>query len=101
MTSKLTNYKFDRQLVEKNVPLEMRKRNQWVVWVMECRGQDQKPTKVPKDPRTLRNAKTTSPDTWGSFEEACAACEANPELDGLALYSRITIPTWGSIWTSC
>jgi hypothetical protein len=83
MTSKLTNYKFDRQLVEKNVPLEMRKRDQWVVWVMECRGKDQKPTKVPKDPRTLRNAKTTSPDTWGSFEEACAACETHPELCGI------------------
>ena len=83
MTSKLTNYKFDRQAIDTNVPLEMRKRDQWVVWVMECRGKDQKPTKVPKDPRTLRNAKTTSPDTWGSFEEACAACENHPEVDGI------------------
>ena len=83
MNSKLTKYKFDRQLVEKNVPPELQELDQWVAWVMGSRGEDQKPTKIPKDPKTLRNAKTTSPDTWGSFEDACAACEAHPELCGI------------------
>ena len=83
MTSKLTKYKFNRKLLEKNVPLELQETNQWVVWAMVSRGSDQKPTKIPKNPKTLRNAKTTSADSWGSFEEACAACEANPELDGI------------------
>ena len=83
MTSKLTRYGFNRNLLEKNVPSELQEINQWVAWAMQSRGSDQKPTKVPKDPKTLRNAKTTSTDTWGSFEEACAACEANPELDGI------------------
>jgi hypothetical protein len=83
MNNKPTNYKFDRQLVEKNVPSELQELDQWVAWVMESRGIDQKPTKVPKNPKTLRNAKTTSPDTWGSFEDACTACEIHPELAGI------------------
>ena len=83
MTSKLTKYKFNRKLLEKNVPLELQETDQWVAWAMESRGSDQKPTKIPKNPKTLRNAKTTSTDTWGSFEEACVACETHPELDGI------------------
>tara|TARA_B100000683_G_scaffold275779_1_gene327636 strand:- start:962 stop:3136 length:2175 start_codon:yes stop_codon:yes gene_type:complete len=83
MTSKITEYSFNRQLLEKNVPSELQEIDQWVAWAMESRGSGQKPTKIPKNPKTLCNAKTTSTDTWGSFEEACAACEANPELDGI------------------
>ncbi|MDC3320505.1 DUF5906 domain-containing protein [Luminiphilus sp.] len=83
MTSKITEYSFNRQLLEKNVPSELQEIDQWVAWAMESRGSGQKPTKIPKNPKTLRNAKTTSTDTWGSFEEACAACEANAELDGI------------------
>jgi primase-polymerase (primpol)-like protein len=83
MTSKLTKYKFNRKLLEKNVPLELQEIDQWVVWAMESRDSDQKQTKIPKNSKTLRNAKTTSTDTWGSFEEACAACESHPELDGI------------------
>ena len=83
MTSKLTKYKFKRKLLEKNVPLELQEIDQWVVWAMESRDSDQKQTKIPKNSKTLRNAKTTSTDTWGSFEEACAACESHPELDGI------------------
>lgn len=83
MTSKLTRYGFNRKLLEKNVPIELKETDQWVAWAMESCGNDQKPTKIPKNPKTLRNAKTTSTDTWGSFEEACAACETHPELDGI------------------
>ena len=83
MTSKLTKYKFNRKLLEKNVPLELQETDQWVAWAMESRGSNQKPTKIPKNPKTLRNAKTTSADTWGSFEEACAACENHPRMDGI------------------
>ena len=83
MTSKLTRCSFNRQLLEKNVPSELQETDQWVAWAMKSRGGDQKPTKIPKNPKTLRNAKTTSTDTWGSFEEACAACETHPELDGI------------------
>jgi primase-polymerase (primpol)-like protein len=83
MTSKLTRYGFNRKLLEKNVPIELQETDQWVAWAMESRGSDQKPTKIPKNPKTLRNAKTTSTDTWGSFEEACEACETHPELDGI------------------
>jgi hypothetical protein len=83
MNSKLTDYKFSRQLLEKNVPSELQEIDQWVAWAMESRGSDQKPTKIPKNPKTLLNAKTTATDTWGTFEDACAACETHPELDGI------------------
>lgn len=44
---------------------------QWVGWRMESR--DDKPTKVPINPRTGQRAATDQPATWGTFEEAQAA----------------------------
>lgn len=45
------------------VPKGMRERPQWVV-----AGTD----KVPLNPKTLANASPTDPDTWATFDEACA-----------------------------
>lgn len=55
-----------------SIPAELQERPQWVVWRYEMR--EGKPTKVPyqaADPR--REAKSTDPATWGTFEQATLA----------------------------
>lgn len=55
-----------------SIPSELQERPQWVVWRYEMR--EGKPTKIPyqaADPR--REAKSTDPATWGTFEQATAA----------------------------
>src|SRR5262249_9154918 len=58
------------------IPEKLKARQQWVCWCYE-RRQDKKSqkwrwTKVPKNPRTGRNASPTGPTTWGTFNEALA-----------------------------
>ena len=57
-----------------NIPQELKDLDQWVCWV----GSD----KVPKNPHTGGYAKSNDPITWGSFEQACEACEKF-RFDGL------------------
>ena len=52
------------------IPVELKARDQWVVWKIEYR--DEKPTKVPHDPFTRGRAKSTDPTTWRTFLEAFA-----------------------------
>lgn len=59
-----------------NIPNEMRAFRQWVVWRYEDRDAD-KPTKVPYSPLTNRLASVTDPQTWASYDEACAALNTN------------------------
>ena len=49
-----------------NIPDELKKVRQWVCWTLD---------KLPKNPKTGGNAQSNNPDTWGTFEEACAAVE--------------------------
>lgn len=56
------------------IPEELKSIKRWVCWV----GKD----KIPRNPMTGRNAMSNNPDTWGNFEEACAACERF-HFDGL------------------
>ena len=58
------------------IPVELRERPQWVVWKLEQRPDDPKPTKVPYCASSAKRASTTDPTTWGTFEQACAALEA-------------------------
>ena len=48
-------------------PEELMKVAQFVCWV----GAD----KIPKNPHTGNNAQSNNPATWGTFKEACEACE--------------------------
>ena len=63
---------------ESAVPSELRKLRQWVfwkyVWVKNKNKGKGKWDKPPFNSRTGRNASTTNPRTWGTFEEAVAAC---------------------------
>lgn len=53
-----------------NVPLELRRLPQWVVWRYENVGDNPKPTKVPYCPKSGKHADVNRPDTWGTFEQA-------------------------------
>jgi hypothetical protein len=55
------------------VPDELREYRQWVCWRYEWQAGRAKPAKVPVSPTTGRNASTTDPETWSSFEEAATA----------------------------
>ena len=58
------------------VPEQLRERPQWVCWAAEDHGGDT--AKVPKRPDgSGRNARPDDMATWGTFEEAVAAAEAN------------------------
>jgi len=48
---------------------ELARRRQWVCWKYVSRGEG-KPTKVPVDPKTGRNASSTDPTTWRTYWEA-------------------------------
>jgi len=63
-----------------NVPEELKARRAWVCWRLETR--DGKPTKVPKNPATGRNAKSNDPRTWSTFADAVAAA---PGYDGIGI----------------
>ena len=56
------------QILEKysSFPAELKKEKQFVCWV----GSD----KIPKNPYTGYNAQSNNPATWGSFDDAVAAC---------------------------
>ncbi len=60
------------RILHENVPAELKVLDQWVCWRRE---QD---TKMLKVAGTLRNAKSTDPETWRSFCECLAAHEARP-----------------------
>jgi primase-polymerase (primpol)-like protein len=54
-----------------NIPEEMRRRRQWLVWKSEER--DGKPTKVPYIAGGVGKASSTDSETWRTFEEAVQA----------------------------
>lgn len=55
------------------IPGELKSLRQWVIWRLEKR-EGAKPTKVPYAPRPGGiKASVTDPNTWGTFDEACAA----------------------------
>lgn len=56
-----------------NIPEELRRRPQWLVWKLEER--DSKPTKVPYIAGGVGRAKSTDLMTWSTFEEAVKAFE--------------------------
>lgn len=62
-------------LVE-NIPEELRRRPQWVVWKLEKR--DGKDTKVPYIAGGVGKADSTNSETWRTFEEAVQALKASP-----------------------
>lgn len=77
--------KFNHDQLDANTPDELKRLKQWVVYEAKSRGINDKPTKIPKNPRTLRNASTSDPTSWGTYQEAAKACKANPTLNGIGV----------------
>jgi integrase len=77
------------------IPAELRDRPQWVGWRHEVR--DGKPTKVPRRPGApSRNASSTDPATWASFEDARATVERG-EADGIGYVFAAEDPYTGGV----
>lgn len=54
----------------------------WICWKNEVRGDDDKPSKIPKNPYSGGNASSTNKDTWSSFMGAVRAKKLY-SMDGL------------------
>jgi putative DNA primase/helicase len=57
------------------LPEELRQRPQWVVWKLEKRPGEDKPTKMPYIAGDVGRAKSTDLMTWRTFEEALQALD--------------------------
>lgn len=60
-----------------SIPTQLRELPQWVTWRLEPRPGEDKPTKIPYNPRTGGKAQASNPDTWSTFADACAAYDAS------------------------
>jgi primase-polymerase (primpol)-like protein len=83
-----------------NIPERLTERPQWVCWRLEER--DDKPTKVPYIPGTMRRASSTDLMTWRTFSEALAAYEAGePPYDGIGFMFSSADPFSGIDLDDC
>lgn len=58
------------------IPDELKRLHQWIVWRFEHVKGQAKLAKVPYTPGTTQRADTTDPHTWRSFADATASCSA-------------------------
>jgi putative DNA primase/helicase len=54
------------QVKLENVPQVLKSKKQWILWKYKLIGD--KLTKIPINPKTLKNASTTDPSSWTSFD---------------------------------
>jgi primase-polymerase (primpol)-like protein len=81
------------------IPADLRKLRQWVVWRREVR--DGKETKVPYRPgNPNRRASTTDPTTWGTFGQALAAVDRG-QGDGIGFVFSAEDPFCGIDLDDC
>lgn len=71
---------FNDKLYEKNTPLALRARKQFVCWKWEWKVNEIDPSKskwikVPKDPNNGLNARSNDKTTWSNFDTACRAVD--------------------------
>jgi|SRR4051812_13069658 putative DNA primase/helicase len=86
--------------ITRNIPESLTERPQWVCWRLETR--DDKPTKVPYTPGTLRRASSTDLMTWKPFPEALAAYErSEPPYDGIGFVFSSADPFVGIDLDDC
>lgn len=56
---------------------------QWVVWKLDFKPGQLKPTKIPINPLTLSAASSTDPRTWTDYATACAVLSIDQTLSGV------------------
>lgn len=81
-----------------NIPEELRRRRQWLVWKYEKRGDDI--TKVPYIAGGVGKALTTDIMTWRTFDEAVAALRTG-RYDGLGFVFSSGDPYGGIDLDNC
>jgi hypothetical protein len=82
-----------------DVPLCLCDSPQWVAWKYIER--DGKPTKTPINPHTGEFASSTNASTWGTFDEAIAACRQDAGLAGVGFVFTADDPYCGVDLDDC
>ena len=89
----------DLHLIHANAPAGARDSPQWVTWKYIER--DGKPTKSPINPHTGEFASSTNASTWGTFDEAIAACRQDAGLAGVGFVFTADDPYCGVDLDDC
>ena len=89
----------DLHLIHAHAPAGVRDSPQWVAWKYIER--DGKPTKSPINPHTGEFASSTDASTWGTFEEAIAACTQDSSLAGVGFVFTADDPDCGVDLDDC
>ena len=87
MTNAPSNLKLEQ------IPLSLRSTPQWVTWRYITR--DGKKTKAPVSPHDGSLADSTSPKTWGTFDDAVEACQGDSSLAGVGFVFTADDPYCG------
>src|SRR5580700_5954682 len=66
------------------IPDELKAFPQWVAWRFGDVRPNGKSSKPPINPHTGREAKVSSPKSWGTFEQAVECCE-RLQLEGVGI----------------
>jgi len=77
-----------------NIPDELKNLDQWVAWRLES-GKEGRPIKMPVDPKTGKNADTTSPETWGTCVQAVALFGTSTRYMGIGFVFSPSDPYTG------
>jgi putative DNA primase/helicase len=91
-------YKADIVQLLDNIPEELRRRPQWLVWKLEERYG--KPTKIPYIAGGVGKASSTDSETWRSFDEAVAALKTG-RYDGIGFVFSTGDPYAGADLDDC
>jgi hypothetical protein len=81
------------------IPAELKERNQWVNWKYEI-NKDGKPTKIPLNPRNLKNAMSNNAATWGDSQSVFKNLDT-PALAGIGFVCSNSDPYCGIDLDKC
>ena len=95
MTNNLLGVKLE------NIPGELQKRTQWVVWEPEFNPVTEKFDKIPHNPRNGHRASSTNPNDWATFDEAWAQYQVNTRWGGIGYVFSIDDPYAGIDLDDC
>ena len=89
----------DTTLIMQNTPRDLCLCPQWIVWRTETRKD--KPTKVPYDTQTDREASSTNPATWTTFEQAVECYAKSDRYNGVGFVFTADDPFCGIDLDDC
>jgi putative DNA primase/helicase len=84
----------------KSIPGELKQLPQWLCWQAKQKDNG-KTDKIPKDPKTDRNASHSDPATWAPFDEAINRYETDNQLAGIGFVFTKDDPLCGIDLDNC